>query len=61
MSVNDTNRNGSMPTTVEESTEPVMCHRESALRNCVIETNAAFHRRTDRFKRFLAPNHDARD
>ncbi len=23
MSVNDTNRNGSMPTTVEESTEPV--------------------------------------
>ena len=23
MSINDTNRNGSMPTTVEESTEPV--------------------------------------
>jgi hypothetical protein len=26
MSVNDTSRNGSMPTTIEESTEPVPSH-----------------------------------
>jgi hypothetical protein len=52
MSVNDTNRNGSMPTTVEESTLPVSLHepplaRESTVVNGKPELAAPFATRTD--------------
>jgi hypothetical protein len=52
MSVNDTNRNGSMPTTVEESTLPVSLHeppqaRESTVVNGKPELAAPFAARTD--------------
>ena len=36
MSVNDTSRNGSMPTTVEESTEPVLSHEPTQTRESTV-------------------------
>ena len=52
MSVNDTNRNGSMPTTVEESTEPVSSQepiqaRESTVLNGKHEPATTFATRAD--------------
>jgi len=52
MSVNDTSRNGSMPTTVEESTEPVPSHepaqtRESSVLNGRHEPATTFATRAD--------------
>ena len=52
MSVNDTNRNGSMPTTVEESTEPVSSQepiqaRESTVLNGKPEPATIFATRAD--------------
>jgi len=52
MSVNDTSRNGSMPTTIEESTEPVPSHeptqaRESTVLNGRHEPATAFATRAD--------------
>ena len=52
MSVNDTNRNGSMPTTVEESTEPVSSQepveaRESTILNGKREPATTFATRGD--------------
>ena len=52
MSVNDTSRNGSMPTTIEESTEPVPSHeptqaRESTVLNGRHEPATTFATRAD--------------
>src|ERR1700689_635761 len=52
MSVNDTNRNGNIPTTVEESTEPVPSHeptqtRESTVLNGRHEPATTFATRAD--------------
>ena len=36
MSINDTSRNGSVPTTIEESTEPVLSHEPTQARESTV-------------------------